>query len=568
MYPENLFNISNRPPSAARDREEERTVRVWRASKKKPAGPYRPGTLSGAFLRERWALLALLGTMVLGAVLRFYGLSVQSLWADELASWDFSERETLSQVIQGVRSDIHPPLYFLILHFTQPIFGDAEWALRLPSTIAGWLGIPAIYALGRRLYSEREGLIAALFLAVLWLPIYYSQEASPYSMVILLSILTSYFWWGVMLSLRYRRELPAREAVWYVVCAILCAYVHYFGLLLVVLQGAALAALAYRTLPKAMILYVPVALAYVPWLPSVIYQFQHSKGNGEPSLYLLPDYFQYLFGRSGILSLVAWTLISFLLIRGWDDLRPRRKGGGVPPGLLLAAWALGPFVVAYAVSQSSVQLLTEKNLLISLPAVYLLLARSITRTFSGRAAAIFQGTVAVGLAFACLAYLLFSMDYYTNPTKEQLREAASYVVDRENSDTLVVRCDANHRLDYYLETKKTGERDDVEACEAGDFPKIEKRVKEGDFDEVIHFISHTDPDPQMISLLQRDFQPVDYERFSGAAVVVYKVRSPAPGGLPDPQRTPANPPKPPANLPKPPPNPLEPQFPNDAPGPE
>jgi len=198
--------------------------------------------------------------------------------------------------------------------------------------------------------------------------------------------------------------------------------------------------------------------------------------------------------------------------------------------------------VVYAASQSSVQLLTEKNLLISLPAVYLLLARSIIRAFSGRAAAIFQGTVAFGLAAACLAYLLFSMDYYTNPTKEQVREAASYVVDHEGSDTLVVRCDVDDRLDYYLETKKTGERNDVEACKAKDFSKIEDRVKEGDYHEVFHFISHTDPDPQMVSMLQRNFQPIHYERFRGAAVVVYKVRKVAPAGLPQPE--------PPSSLPK------------------
>ncbi|HEX6711683.1 MAG TPA: glycosyltransferase family 39 protein, partial [Rubrobacter sp.] len=487
---------------------------------------------------------ALLAIMLLGGALRFYGLSVQSLWADELASWDFSEKDTLSQVIQGVRGDIHPPLFFLILHFTQWIFGDSERALRLPSAFAGWLCIPAIYALGKRLYSEREGLIAALLLAVLWAPIYYSQEARSYSILILFSVLTSYFWWGVMLSLRYRRELPTREAVWYVVCAVLCAYLHYFGLILVAFQGIALAALSYGTLRKAMLVYVPVALAYLPWLPSMIHQFQYSKQRGawfgEPTLSTLPDYFQFLFGRSGLLSLAAWTLISFLLIRGWDDLRPRRKGRGIPPGLLLAAWALAPFVVAYAVSQSSVQLLTEKNLLISLPAVYLLLARSITRAFRGRAAAIFQGTVAVGLAAACLAYLLFSMDYYTTPTKEQVREAASYVVNHEGQDTLVVRCDVNDRLDYYLEV--SDKRNDVEACKAEDFPKIEDRVKEGDYHEVFHLISHTDPDPQMISLLQRDFQPVHYERFRGAAVVVYEVRKTAPGGLPQPE--------PPASIPK------------------
>src|SRR5918993_5800477 len=118
--------------------------------------------------REGWALLALLAIMFLGAVLRFYGLGFQSLWGGELASWDISTRETISQVVGGVRSDDHPPLYFLILRFSQWIFGDSEWALRLPSALAGWLCIPAIYLLGKRLYSEREGIIAALFLAVFW----------------------------------------------------------------------------------------------------------------------------------------------------------------------------------------------------------------------------------------------------------------------------------------------------------------------------------------------------------------------------------------------------------------
>lgn len=84
--------------------------------------------------------------------------------------------------------------------------------------------------------------------------------------------------------------------------------------------------------------------------------------------------------------------------------------------------------MAYVVSLSFSEVLTDRNLLISLPAVYLLVARSVTRAFSGRASGVFQGTVAVGLAAACLAYLLFSMDYYTTPIKEQVREAASYVV--------------------------------------------------------------------------------------------------------------------------------------------
>jgi mannosyltransferase len=490
-------------------------------------------------LYERWDLLALLTIMLLGAALRFYGLGFQSLWADELASWDFSEHDTVGRVSQG---ETQPPLYFLILHFWQWIFGDSEWALRLPSALAGWLCIPAIYLLGKKLYSGREGLMAALFVAVLWAPIYYSQEARPYSMLILLSILTSYFWWDVMMGLRYRGGLPKREAALYVVCAVLCAYLHYFGLLLVVLQGAALAALVPGTLRKGLLLYVPVVLAYLPWLPGMISQYQRAGVEAkEPTLQALPDYFEFFFGRSWPLALAAWTLLAFLLLRGWDDLRPRRKGSGVPPGLLLAAWAIAPFVVAYAVSQSFGGMLIPRNLLISLPAVYLLVARSVTRAFSGKAAAVFQGTVAVGLAAACLAFLLYAADYYTTPTKEQVREAASYVVGHQDEATLVIRCDADDRLDYYLGSDETGGANDVEACTAGDFPKVEKRVKEEDYREVFHFISPNEADRQMISMLQSTFQPVHYERFDGASVVVYKVRKTAPD-FPHP--------KPPSSLPK------------------
>ena len=491
--------------------------------------------------RERWALLALLAIMLLGAVLRFYGLGFQSLWGGELASWDFGGRDTISRVAQD---GSQPPLYFLILHFARWIFSDSEWALRLPSAVAGWLCIPAIYLLGKKLYSEREGIMAALLVSVLWAPVYFSQEARPLSLLILLSILTSYFWWDLMLGLRYHGELPKREAVWYIVCAVLLAYTHYFGLLLVVLQAAALMALAFDELRRVMFLYVPVALAYLPWLPGMVNQFRNGEqgGHGQATLQALPDSFQFLFGRSALLALAAWTLLCFLLLRGWDDVRPRRKGAGVPPGLLLAAWAVGPFIVSYAVTPTSAGMLTDENLLVSLPAVYLLVARAVTRAFSGRAAGVFQGTVAAGLAAASLAYLVFSMDYYTTPTKVQVREAAAYVVVHRDKGTLVVRCDANARLDYYLNAEKSGGGNSMQACKAKDVPKIESRAKKEDYTQVFHLISHPEPDQKMISMLQRNFRPVHYERFDGAVVVTYKVGQHPSAGPPQP--------KPPSSLPK------------------
>ena len=113
-----------------------------------------------------------------------------------------------------------------------------------------------------------------------------------------------------------------------------------------------------------------------------------------------------------------------------------------------------------------------------------------------------------------------------------------------------MRCDTGDRLDYYLKTRETGERDDVQACQAGDFQKVESRVKEGDYKEVFHLISHTDPDQRIISRFQGSFQPVRYERFDGAAVVVYKVRPSAPAGFPPPKPPDVSQPEPPNNLPR------------------
>ena len=479
-------------------------------------------------LHKHWTLLALAAVMVLGGALRFYGLGIQSLWSDELASWYFS-RDGLLQVPLNLREDIHPPGYFVLLHFSQTVFGDAEWALRLPSAIAGWLCIPAIYLLGRRIYSGREGIIAALLVAVSWTSIYFSQETRSYSILILLSIVTAFFWYGVVVNLRGERRLPRIEAVAYVLAAVCCAYAHYFGALLVALQGVALAALAYRSLPKVVLLYVPVALAYVPWLPSMAYQARYSAQNGawigEPSLSVFPKYVEFLFGRSALLALFACALLALLVIRAVVSMRGRReKGSRFPTTLLLVAWFVGPFVVGYALSQGFVGLLTHKNLLVSLPAAYLLISRGITGVLPNRmAGTILQWALALGLAAACLFNLFSTLDYYSSPNKEQIRAAAVYIKDRETPDTLLVRCDIEDRLDYYLNDGNPGGRRDVDACTQADFPELADRVREGGYREVFYFMSHKQPTPQLVSKLRTEFEFVQYRRFYGTWVAVYRV---------------------------------------------
>ncbi len=80
-------------------------------------------------------------------------------------------------------------LHSILVVFSTGLLGNDPWALRLPAALAGLALIPAMYALGKRLYSPQTGLLAAALAA--WLPVLvrYSTEARGYTLLALLTLL-------------------------------------------------------------------------------------------------------------------------------------------------------------------------------------------------------------------------------------------------------------------------------------------------------------------------------------------------------------------------------------------
>ncbi len=129
-----------------------------------------------------WLLLIILS----GAFLRFYHLGFPSLGNDELETLRMSDYNSISSMInEGIVPDVHPPGFQLLIYIIMKNFGDSEFILRLPSAIAGILSIYVIFLLGKLIFSIREGLYSAVFLAISWCPLYYSQEARSYSLLLL-----------------------------------------------------------------------------------------------------------------------------------------------------------------------------------------------------------------------------------------------------------------------------------------------------------------------------------------------------------------------------------------------
>lgn len=173
-------------------------------------------------LRRGAVTAALLGAIVLGgSALRFYGLDAQSLWNDELSSWKQSHQTTISAVIEnGVRPTPYPPAYPVLLYFVERYVGESEIALRSSSAVAGVLAIIATFFLARQLYSVREGIIAAGLMAFSYQPVYYSQEARAYSLLLLFSILSSHFWFRLRGQLEARDRISGSTAAAYIACAV------------------------------------------------------------------------------------------------------------------------------------------------------------------------------------------------------------------------------------------------------------------------------------------------------------------------------------------------------------
>ena len=128
------------------------------------------------------AMLMLGAVLLLAAALRFSTLAEQSFWSDEVATYGIVSH-SFGHVLSAVpRSESTPHLYYVLLWLWAQIFGVSEVALRSFSAVCGTLVIVVMWALGRRLASERVGLVAGLLAAVNPFLFWYAQEARSYSL--------------------------------------------------------------------------------------------------------------------------------------------------------------------------------------------------------------------------------------------------------------------------------------------------------------------------------------------------------------------------------------------------
>jgi mannosyltransferase len=404
--------------------------------------------------------VALLAIILISVFLRLYHLGTQSIWYDEAFSVQVSKL-AVSQTVQAAAADVHPPLYYVLLHYWITVFGISELSVRLLSALFGVLAIPMIYVLGRQLFSEEAGLVAALILALSSFNIWYSQETRMYTLMVLLTLLSMYFF------LQLLQWSTLASSAGYVLSTTLLVYTHNYGWFVVIAQNIYVASLLLlsrrRThkLRRWIMLQAIVLALFVPWMASFVKQVVRSGAAtwlGPPTLATIFQTFSRYSGTTVLLALFlglsVLSLFAYQKVCGSMDWKAPLKAlesyswqvriQDAASVYFLSVWLLTINLIPFTLSRFSTPVYFDRYTIAASVALYLLVAKG-TVNIQHRYTKLAVIGIIVILSAANLQV------YYTSITRPQVREATSLIDANIRSGDVVLVAPSWDRavFDYY-----------------------------------------------------------------------------------------------------------------------
>ena len=287
--------------------------------------------------------LGVLGLASLYLRTQFIGAA---FWIDEGLSVGIA-RHSLADIPGILRMDGSPPLYYMTLHVWMSVFGSTEQATQSLSLVSALLSVPAAFWAAGRVWGARAAWFCAFLAALNPYITSHGQETRMYGLMSLLSIVAT----GCFLRafvLRDRRFVPA-----FAVALIGMLYTHNWALFFVAAGLAAVAWLAWsqrderRGLVRdAVLAFGAAGIAYLPWLPTLLYQSQHTAApwSNSPGTYEPTRQLSRVLGGYGPAMVMAFgAFLGFAAL--WsrrDAVRERRMviaGAILVAGIILLAWA-------------------------------------------------------------------------------------------------------------------------------------------------------------------------------------------------------------------------------------
>jgi uncharacterized membrane protein len=324
-------------------------------------------------------------------------------------------RYSMADIWFHAAHDVHPPLYFMLLHGWIEWFGDGIFSIRSLSALPGIAVVMLGMWLVRLVANPRAALLAGLMLALLPTAVRYSQEVRMYSWLGIWLI-------GATVALVYWVKQPRHTQALVIYALLMTAgfYTHYFTALCVIVHWTYL--LVLRLQPTHPLNHinrrawwltnVAIVVLFAPWIPGLIDLIQHMdqlKANGDVgwelpvTLSSLPSMvWDFLIQDDGD-NLPWWLFVALpVLLLAVIVMTVLRDRSRYRWSVLLALYTLLPLFLVYGVSFIS-PVFIERYLNAFALGLPLIMALTIDRLLNGfrllaiALLALFVGTELVGL---------------------------------------------------------------------------------------------------------------------------------------------------------------------------
>lgn len=244
-----------------------------------------------------------------------------NLWFDESYSVGMANKSFID-IWQIGSNDVHPILYYWILHLIYIIFGSNIYLYRIasmiPIAILGILGYTHI----KKDFGEKEGILFSFFTFFLPIASVYSAEIRMYTWGMLFVTIMAIY------AYRIYKKSSTKNWIIFAIFSLASAYTHYYALatagiinllLFIYLLKNAIKQKSYtKELKSFTISAIVQIILYIPWLYSLLNQITGvSKGYwiSAPSAKLLLQIFCFQFtGNLDIMFVPQWTSVALGII--------------------------------------------------------------------------------------------------------------------------------------------------------------------------------------------------------------------------------------------------------------
>lgn len=295
---------------------------------------------------------SLIVIIILAAIIRLVALfSFGTYTFDDLFSVHFAGMD-LKAMFSFLKNEVHPPIFYLLLHFWLKIFGSNEITARLLSLIFSLGIIPLLFYLTKKITNKFTAYLTIIIFALSYFQIFAAIQVRMYSLLTFLGLTSLVLFWLIFV------ENKKNLGFLYILTNILMMFTHLGGIFGLITQWLWFLILVWKKqidkvkIKKFILSQIIILVVWFLWLvpfflPKIktiinqgwYFNLDHNQ-NAALGIY---DYF-FLLLKNYWFRLISASLIfiaPFILL-----LWPEKKSQKINPNWFLFAWVSPAFLVS------------------------------------------------------------------------------------------------------------------------------------------------------------------------------------------------------------------------------